>query len=235
MATRRRRRSFEAQAAIDRLAAVPTHPGFVPHEIALLRLRALLARAHGDEASSRDHRDRYRAMTISLGFEGQIEWAEAMTRPRPSGVAACGTKTSEMVKCEDAHAEQLALHFGGDRQAATGLLDRSESGRDHAVRTNGDFFLAHACNRERARLPLCDKFVRAHPHYGWLATATSGLSQTVGSRRRSPERPLSACSLRDDCNHRRAGRLPRYDSQPVECEFESHRVHHNNHSSQAIA
>jgi len=46
-----------------------------------------------------------------------------------------------MVKCEDAHAEQLALHFGGDRQAATGLLDRSESGRDHAVRTNGDFFL----------------------------------------------------------------------------------------------
>ncbi|HEX9175058.1 MAG TPA: hypothetical protein VF874_02845, partial [Mycobacterium sp.] len=56
------------------------------HEIALLRLRALLARAHGDEASSRDHRDRYRAMAISLGFEGQIERAEAMTRPRPSGV-----------------------------------------------------------------------------------------------------------------------------------------------------
>ena len=49
MATRRRRRSVEdAQAAIDRLAAVPTHPGFVLHEIALLQLRALLAPAHGE-------------------------------------------------------------------------------------------------------------------------------------------------------------------------------------------
>ena len=59
VATRGRRRSFEdAQAAINRLAAVPTHPGFVLHEIALLRLRALLARAHGDEASSRGRRPR---------------------------------------------------------------------------------------------------------------------------------------------------------------------------------
>jgi len=80
----------DAQAAIDRLAAVPTHPRFVLHEIALLRLPALLAPAHGDEASSRDHRDRYRAMAISLRFEGQIERAEAMTRPRPSGV--CGVR-----------------------------------------------------------------------------------------------------------------------------------------------
>jgi hypothetical protein len=45
VATRLRRRSFEdAQAAIDRLAAVSTHPGFVLHETALLLLRALLAR-----------------------------------------------------------------------------------------------------------------------------------------------------------------------------------------------
>ena len=39
----------EAAAAIERLAAVPTDPGFVLNEIPLLRLRALLARAHGDE------------------------------------------------------------------------------------------------------------------------------------------------------------------------------------------
>jgi hypothetical protein len=90
-----------------------------------------------------------------------------------------------MVKCEDAHAEQLALHFGGDRQAATGLLDRSESGRDHAVRTNGDFYLAHACNRRSAPACRCaTNSCALTPHYGWLATATSGLSQTVGSRRR---------------------------------------------------
>ena len=68
----------DAQAAIDRLAAVPTDPGFVLDEITLLRLRALLARAQDDEAAYRDYRDRYRAMATSLGFEGHMAWAEAM-------------------------------------------------------------------------------------------------------------------------------------------------------------
>jgi adenylate cyclase len=68
----------EAESVIARLAAVPTDPGFVVHEITLLRLRALLARARGDEASYGDYRDRYRAMATSLGFEGHIKWAEAM-------------------------------------------------------------------------------------------------------------------------------------------------------------
>ena len=44
----------EARSAVDRLAAVPTDPGFVLHELPLLRLRALLARAHGDEDGYRD-------------------------------------------------------------------------------------------------------------------------------------------------------------------------------------
>ena len=44
----------------------------------LLRLRALLARAHGDAAAYAHFRDRYRDMATSLGFEGQMEWAEAM-------------------------------------------------------------------------------------------------------------------------------------------------------------
>ena len=69
----------EAQAAINRLAAVPTDPGFVMHELPLLRLRALLAKAHGDEVAYRDFRDRYRAMATSLGFEGFIALADAMT------------------------------------------------------------------------------------------------------------------------------------------------------------
>ena len=67
-----------AQSALDRLASVPTDPGFVLNEITLLRLHALLARAHGDEAAYRDYRDRYRAMATSLGYEGHIKWAEAM-------------------------------------------------------------------------------------------------------------------------------------------------------------
>ncbi|BBX23602.1 cyclase [Mycolicibacter terrae] len=69
----------EVQAAIDRLVAVPTEPGFVVHDIWLLQLRALLARAHGDEAGYRDFADRYRAMANDLGFEGHMALAEAMT------------------------------------------------------------------------------------------------------------------------------------------------------------
>jgi class 3 adenylate cyclase len=69
----------EAEAAIERLAAAPTDEGLVMRDIWLLRLRALLARAHGDEAAYRDFRDRYRDMARTLGFEGHIAWAEAMT------------------------------------------------------------------------------------------------------------------------------------------------------------
>jgi hypothetical protein len=69
-----------AEAAIERLAAAPpADDGLVIRDVWLLRLRALLARAKGDEASYRDYRDRYRARAESLGFEGHIAWAEAMT------------------------------------------------------------------------------------------------------------------------------------------------------------
>ena len=68
----------EAEAAIERLAAAPTDEGLVLRDIWLLRLRALLAQAHGDEAGYCDYRDRYRAMATSLGFEGHMKWAEAM-------------------------------------------------------------------------------------------------------------------------------------------------------------
>ncbi|MGC2377799.1 MAG: adenylate/guanylate cyclase domain-containing protein [Mycobacterium sp.] len=68
----------EADAAIERLAAAPADNGLAIREVTLLRLRALLARARGDEAAYRDDRDRYRDMATSLGFEGHIPWAEAM-------------------------------------------------------------------------------------------------------------------------------------------------------------
>ena len=42
-----------AQTAMNRLAEVPTDPGFVLHDITLLRLRALLARVRGDESGYR--------------------------------------------------------------------------------------------------------------------------------------------------------------------------------------
>jgi class 3 adenylate cyclase len=68
----------EAEAAIERLAAAPADEGLVMREVWLLRLRALLARAHGDAAAYTDFRDRYRDMARTLGFEGHIAWAEAM-------------------------------------------------------------------------------------------------------------------------------------------------------------
>jgi hypothetical protein len=68
----------EAEVAIERLAAAPADEGLVIRDIWLLRLRALVARAHDDAAAYADLRDRYRDMAKTLGFEGHIEWAEAM-------------------------------------------------------------------------------------------------------------------------------------------------------------
>jgi hypothetical protein len=68
----------EAQEAIDRLANLPADQGSAMVEITLLRLRALLACARGDDVAYRDLVSRYRTMAESLGFEGHIDWAEAM-------------------------------------------------------------------------------------------------------------------------------------------------------------
>jgi class 3 adenylate cyclase len=72
----------EAEAAIERLAAAPADDGLVIRDIWLLRVRALLSHARGDEMGYRDYRDRYCAMAESLGFEGHIAWAEAMIEGR---------------------------------------------------------------------------------------------------------------------------------------------------------
>ncbi len=67
-----------AQTAMNRLAEVPTDPGFVLHDITLLRLRALLARVRGDEAGYRGWVEKYRRMADDLGFEGQMAMAAVM-------------------------------------------------------------------------------------------------------------------------------------------------------------
>jgi hypothetical protein len=68
----------EAEAAIERLATAPAEEGLVIRDVWLLRLRALLARAHGDDVAYRDYQDRYRTMAESLGFEGHIAMADTM-------------------------------------------------------------------------------------------------------------------------------------------------------------
>jgi adenylate cyclase len=70
----------EAASAIEQLAAVPTDPGFVLNDIQLLRMRAQLARAQGDDAGYRDFADRYRVMAESLGFEGHMARADRLRR-----------------------------------------------------------------------------------------------------------------------------------------------------------
>ena len=65
----------EAESAIERLArsGVDDMP---LRELILHRLRALAARARKDEPAYVDARDRYRQAAESLGFVGQMEWAE---------------------------------------------------------------------------------------------------------------------------------------------------------------
>src|SRR5208282_3557233 len=50
----------EAEVAIERLASAPADEGLVIRDIWLLRLHALLARAHGDDTTYAHLRDRYR-------------------------------------------------------------------------------------------------------------------------------------------------------------------------------
>jgi class 3 adenylate cyclase len=68
----------EAQEAIERLANLPADEGSAVREITLLRLHALLTRARGDDMAHRELASRYLEMAKSLGFEGQVAWAEAM-------------------------------------------------------------------------------------------------------------------------------------------------------------
>lgn len=68
----------EAADVIDRLAAVSILDDWVTRDLTLLRLRALLGRAGGDEDSYRELRDRYREMANDLGYEGHMELAAAM-------------------------------------------------------------------------------------------------------------------------------------------------------------
>jgi hypothetical protein len=67
----------QARAAIDRFAGSPAG-GRAVGQVLLLLLRALLARALGDETGYRNYRDRYRNTAKTLEFEGHISWAEAM-------------------------------------------------------------------------------------------------------------------------------------------------------------
>jgi hypothetical protein len=68
----------EAEALMNRLGNWRAQQDSAIRDVMLLRLRALFARAKGDDVAFRDLVTRYRAMAEALGFEGHIDWAEAM-------------------------------------------------------------------------------------------------------------------------------------------------------------
>jgi class 3 adenylate cyclase len=68
----------EAHTAIGRLAAAPNHE-MVDREIVLLRLRALLAGARGDEAAHRKLLRQHRTMATKLGRLGHMAMSDSWT------------------------------------------------------------------------------------------------------------------------------------------------------------
>jgi adenylate cyclase len=69
----------EAAAVLEDFAgAVSAQGTWASRDLTIQRLRALLARARGDEAAYREFRDRYRTVANDLGYEGHMLWAAAM-------------------------------------------------------------------------------------------------------------------------------------------------------------
>ncbi len=68
----------EAQREIERLAMAHSDHASAVVDIILLRLRALMARACGDDVAFQDLVHRYRTMANALSFEGHMAMAEAL-------------------------------------------------------------------------------------------------------------------------------------------------------------
>jgi adenylate cyclase len=67
----------DAQLAVERLGESPVEPENVVHNMWVLRVQALLARAQGDSVYG-ELRDRYRQRATELAFEGHAAMAAAM-------------------------------------------------------------------------------------------------------------------------------------------------------------
>lgn len=73
-----------AEGEIARLSDLLAGRAWVMGEITLLRLRTLTARVRGDDNAFRELAQRYRLLAESLGFDGHIAWAKALTEGCPS-------------------------------------------------------------------------------------------------------------------------------------------------------
>jgi adenylate cyclase len=68
----------EAESAIERLERLRCGRRWAARDVYVVRLRALLAKARGDDDAYRDYRDRYRALANEHGYEGHMQWAAEM-------------------------------------------------------------------------------------------------------------------------------------------------------------
>lgn len=68
----------DAERAINRLADVPTEPGFVLYQLPVLLLRALVAQARDDEPGYRQFVERFGSLARETGYEGYAARALAM-------------------------------------------------------------------------------------------------------------------------------------------------------------
>ncbi|MCV7169516.1 AAA family ATPase [Mycobacterium manitobense] len=68
----------EAEIAVDRLEAGPRHAGLAMRHTVVLRCRALIAQARGDDARYVDLLDGYRTAAADHRYQGHAAWAAAM-------------------------------------------------------------------------------------------------------------------------------------------------------------
>jgi len=112
-----------AEALIARFAEVCTQPGFVLHEITLLHLRTLMARARGDDAKYRELREQYRRCRTHCDSRG--------TSP---GARRCPDYTTQWMPNASAKAAQPLSVTVTARPRGTRLIQPADSVRSSTAR-----------------------------------------------------------------------------------------------------
>ena len=115
----------EAEAAIERLAAAPADEGLVIRDIWLLRLRALLARAHGDAAA-------YTHLQGSLPRHGENAWLRGAYRVgRGDAIVASLGRTSRPLESRPSQSPRASRpssqSFQVSRRLSRGRMMRRRS------------------------------------------------------------------------------------------------------------
>jgi hypothetical protein len=120
----------KAESAIERLAVAPADYGLALRDILLLRLRALLARTHGDEAAYAHLRDRYRDMAC-VGRSASTVASRRVVGSMPI-LTACRRRYSTTTRCGDG-SKRSARESVRFREADPGQLLGDLGQRERAV------------------------------------------------------------------------------------------------------